>query len=129
MEFEFERLMNLKDRENRSKMNDLSYTKLEMQNYLMLENISKAGAQTLFKYRVRVANFGENYRGVPSPVSCPSCHTHLDNQKMAFENCQVLRQNIIITVSYKYSILFTSVNIEVVKSLQYIDKFREEDLK
>ena len=70
MEFEFERLMNLKDRENRSKMNDLSYTKLEMQNYLMLENINKAGAQTLFKYRVRMANFGEDYRQlshVPHP--------------------------------------------------------------
>ena len=26
MEFEFERLMNMKDRENRSKMNDLRYT-------------------------------------------------------------------------------------------------------
>ena len=128
MEFEFECLMNLKDRVNRSKMNDLSYTKLEMQIYLMLENINKAGAQTLFKYRVRMANFGENYRGGPSPVSCPMCHTHLDNQKMAFENCQVLRQNISINGSYT-SIFSTSVNSEVVKSLQDIDKFREEYLK
>ena len=54
--------MNQKERENRSKMNDLSNSKLEMQNYLKFENINKAGVQTLFKYRVRMANFGENYR-------------------------------------------------------------------
>ena len=97
LEYEFVRLMKLKGRENRSKMNDLSYSKLEMQNYLNLENINKTGAQTLFKYRVRMANYGENFRGGPNPVSCPLCKNHLDNQKMAFENCQILR--LIITHS------------------------------
>ena len=44
IEFEFQRLMTLKTRENWSKMNDLSFTKLEMQKYLLLEKINKSEA-------------------------------------------------------------------------------------
>ena len=84
--YEFDRLMKLKNRENRSKMSDLSYSKLELQEYLKLNTMSKEAAQTVFRYRVRMANYGGNFRGGNGPVNCPICGSHLDGQKIRFEN-------------------------------------------
>ena len=92
MDFKFSRLMILKNRENRSKMSDLNYSKLKIQEYLKLQTIDRQGAQTLFKYRVRMANYGENFRGSHGPVTCPLCGLHLDNQKMSFKIAQLSKQ-------------------------------------
>ena len=82
----FSRLMLLM--QTHSKMSDLNYSKLEIPEYLKLEQINTIntqGAQTLFKYRVRMANFSENFRGKNGPSACPLCGNHLDNQKMQNE--------------------------------------------
>ena len=126
MEYEYNQLMNIK--QTHSKLNNLCYTKLELQNYLKLESLNTTEAQTLFRYRVRMANYGENFRGKENAILCPLCYTHLDSQKMCFENCPVLRQNITISGSYD-QIFNTSVSTEVVQTLSMIDKFREENSK
>ena len=126
LEFEFTRLMTAK--QPRSKLMDLSYSKLELQEYLKLEHINRFGAQTVFKYRVRMANFGENFRGKRDTVPCPLCGQHLDNQKMNFENCQVIRDNVQISGVYQ-DIFKTNIPSEIVSTLQEIDKFREQTLK
>ena len=96
-----------------------------MQRYLKLENLNTIGAQTLFKYRVRMANYGENFRGRSTSILCPQCNTHLDSQKMCFENCQVLKKH--ITISGNYNQIFNpSVPNDVVQTLLKMDKFREE---
>ena len=96
-----------------------------MQNYLKLENFNTTGAQTLFRYRTRMANYGENFRGLKDPVQCGLCATHLDNQKMSFENCPVLKKN--IDMSGKYCQIFSaSVPSFLVNTLVEMDKFREE---
>ena len=51
--------MNLKNRENSLKLADLNYSKLEMQEYLKLNTMTKEAAQTVFKNRVRMANYGK----------------------------------------------------------------------
>ena len=78
------------------------------------------GAQTLFKYRTRMANYGENFRGMRDPVTCGLCKTHLENQKMCFENCPVLKGTIPI------QIVCASVPSSQVNTLLNIDKFRKE---
>ena len=118
--------MNIK--QTHSKLNNLCYTKLELQNYLKLEILNATEAQTLFRYRVRMANYGENFRGKENEILCPLCHTHLDSQKMCFENCPVLRQNIKLSGSY-HQIFNTAVPSEIVQTLSLIDKFREENSK
>ena len=81
-------------------------------------------AQMLFKYRTRMANFGENFRGNKNLITCPLCHTHLDNQKMSYENCPVLQKN--ISIPGKYNQIFnTLVPSEVVQTLTKIDEFCE----
>ena len=126
MEYEYNQLMNIK--QTHSKLNNLCYTKLELQNYLKLEVLNATEAQTLFKYRVRMASYGENFRGEENAILCPLCYTHLDSQKMCYENCPVLRQNIKISGSYN-QIFDTSVSIEVVQTLSLIDRFRDENSK
>ena len=98
-EFEISRFMQAKM--GHSKMDNLSYSKLELQKYLKLENLDASGARTLFRYRTRMANFGENFREGNCPVNCPLCGLHLDNQAMAFNNCPVLKANITIIGKYK----------------------------
>ena len=46
-----------------SKMDNLYYSNLGIQNYLKMPGITTAEAQNLFRWRVRMAPFGENYRG------------------------------------------------------------------
>ena len=124
-EFEYNQLMKMK--QTHSKMSNLNYTKLEIQNYLKLGKLNTAEAQTLFRYRVRMANYGENFRGKANVVLCPLCNTHLDNQKMCFKNCPVLKKHILITGSYE-QIFDTFVSRETVQILMKIDKFREENI-
>ena len=81
----------------------------------------------MFKYRVRMAKYGENFRGSYGPVACPLCGLHLDNQKMAFENCPVIKANIQIVGSYS-DIFSSCVNPELVKTLEKIEIFREKNI-
>ena len=83
MEYEYNQLMNIK--QTHSKLNNLCYTKLELQNYLKLEVLNASEAQMLFKYRVRMASYGENFREKENGILCPLCYTHLDSQKMCYE--------------------------------------------
>ena len=117
-EYEYNQLMNMK--QSHSKLSDLNYTKLETQNYLKILN--KTEAQTLFMYRVRMANYGENFRGPKNTTLCPLCKIHLDSQKMGFENCTVLRRN--ITISGRYNKIFeTLVTGDIVQTLISIESY------
>ena len=121
-EFEFNRLMIAKM--SHSKLKELMYTKLEMQDYLKLNNFDKVAAQTLFRYRVRMVSFGENFRGKLGPALCPLCGVHLDSQKLAVDNCKVIRENIKIEGSYS-SIFSRNIPSDIANTLQEIDQFRE----
>ena len=123
LEYEFSRLMRFK--QSHSKMDDLTYSKLEMQEYFKLENMSSNGAKTLFRYRTRMAQYGENFRGPNGPVICPLCAGHLDNQVMGFENCKTLKDNIDIEGRYQ-DIFKTYIPTKLVNTLLNMDKFREE---
>ena len=125
-EYEFSRLMKLKQKH--SKLSDLSYSKLETQKYFKLDNMNTVGAQTLFKYRVRMANYGENFRGLAGQAVCPLCTKHLDNQKIGFEHCKTLSDNVIISGNYM-EIFCTVVPQNLVHTLQRIEIFRDEYAK
>ena len=99
-----------------------------MQNYLKLENCDARGARTVFKYCTRMALYGENFRQNDTPVSCPLCDQHLDNQAMGFNNCQVTKIN--VQIQGLYTDLFKqNVPKILVKTLQQIDDFRKENIE
>ena len=123
-EYKFKQL--IRKKEKHTKLDNLWYPRLEMQNYLKLENLNNYQAQTLFRYRVRMAKFGENFRENKKSVLCPLCFNHLDSQKMGFENCSVLKNNLKISGNYQF-IFKSSVPTDTVESLVQIDKFRNEN--
>ena len=77
-EYELNRLNKVKS--SHSKMDNLSYNKLELQEYLKLKNCNSTQAKIMFWYRCRMANYGENFRRPRGPQMCPLRSTHLDNQ-------------------------------------------------
>ena len=48
-----------------------------------------------------MANYQQNFGNNNGPVNCPLCGLQLDNQYMAFYNCQVIKENIEIKGTYE----------------------------
>ena len=84
-DFEFQRFLDIKGTKTKSKMINLIYTELKMQDYLLLKNMNASQAKAMFKFRVRMAPFGENFRGGQSTVICPLCQGHPDGQAESFK--------------------------------------------
>jgi hypothetical protein len=93
---------------------------------LKLENLDASGARSLFRYRTRMANFGEHFREGNCHVNCPLFGLHHDNQAMAFNNCPVLKANISITGNYQ-DLFKKNVSFELVKTLVNIDKKKPKE--
>ena len=74
-------------------MTNLTYTCLEMQGYLKESEVTPRQAKTMFKFRTRMANFSENFKGGNDTKPCPLCETGLDTQAHSFQ-CRVIKQNI-----------------------------------
>ena len=98
----------LEKQQSHSKLDNLSYSGLRLQKYLNLENMTNLEAQTVFSFRTRMSDYGENYRGVTGPSVCPLCHNHPDSQKWSYE-CKVINKNVLI--KGRYSNIFSD-NIE-----------------
>jgi hypothetical protein len=113
--------------ETHSKMTNLLYKDLTIQPYLTREDLTIQQKKMLFKYRTRMENFGENFRGSNGPVPCPLCGTHLDNQEMSFQ-CQIIKAEVQptgeITEIYRDDIKKT-----IVESLEKMLKLRGDKLK
>ena len=77
--------------ERGSKTVNLKYTHLHMQEYLLLENMTKNQAIALFKFRTRMAPFVDNFRAGKRGSPCPLCLSHLDSQEESF-NCVALNK-------------------------------------
>ena len=95
-----------------------------MANYLNNEEISHTDAQLIFSYRLRMANFGEHFRGKGGPSICPLCQSHFDSQKFSFQ-CKIVKENVLIEGIYS-NIFSEKITLKTVKTLVDISKFRDE---
>ena len=93
----------LERKDKHSKLENLFYSDLKMQNYLSKEGMNKIEAQTIFSYRCRMADCRENYKGKSQTTICPLCENHPESQKWAFE-CQETKKN--VNINGKYSNIF-----------------------
>ena len=108
-------------------MENLNYSELKIISYLTSEHTSIQPKKTLFKYRVRMAKFGEKYRGGKGPVACPLCKLHLDNQEMAFQCIEVNKS---ITVEGSPEELFQEViKLGTIETIQKITELRKQRLE
>ena len=108
-------------------MKNLIYTELKIQDYLLLKNMNASQAKAMFKFRVRMAPFGENFRGGQATVICPLYQGHPDGQAESFK-CPGIQK--VIDVKGDYEQIFGwKFAIELVKTVQSIYLFREEHRK
>ena len=80
----------LEEKAKHSKMKNIEYKELKIQEYFTLKGIKVEQLTNIFKLRTRMAPFGENFRGNRGSVHCPLCANHLDNQVLGFQ-CPAIR--------------------------------------
>ena len=120
-EYEFKKLMEMKNTKNKSKMKKLTYEKLEIQKYLLDFEIREA--KMIFSFRVRMAKFNGNFRGKGPPTPCPLCLSHTDLQELCFD-CSVVREK--IKWNEQYDDLFQqNIPKQMGKKLLAISRLRE----
>ena len=123
-EYEFNRLLKIKVTRAKSKMKDIHYSEFKMQKYLELREMTASKAKVWFKFRVRMATFGENFRGGEATVMCPLCLSHPDGQAESFQ-CEKMKKLMTIKGDY-LSIFSDSFPRELVQTVFNIYNFREE---
>ena len=66
----------------KGKMRNLFYTELKIQEYLKDNRITTSQARAVFRYKTRMANFSEKFKGVAKTKPCPMCKDALDTQPL-----------------------------------------------
>ena len=105
-------------------MSDLYYKELKLQNYFTIEGIHSEQALNLFKWRVKMAPFGENFRGKEELKLCPLCHSHLDSQNLSFQ-CKKMNNAMEIKCQPN-SIYFNNIEITTAETITKMEKVREK---
>ena len=100
------------------------YTSLKMQKYLQLENLTKKQAIVVFKFRSRMAPFGENFRSGKLSTICPLCSAHVDSQENSLD-CPTLRREVRIKGSYS-DIFSENIPEDLTKTIFDIYNYRKE---
>ena len=94
-----------------------------MQDYLKDQQVTPKQARILFKFRTRMENFSDNFRGGKPTKVCPVCTSSPDTQAHSFE-CKIVKEN--IKIEGKLEDIYTpGAKKEISKTLQQIVKFRE----
>ena len=95
-----------------------------MRNYLKSSEIPVNEAQNLFKYRVRVAHFKENFGDKYENKACPLCSVNLDTQAHSVQ-CEKVKEK--VTIDGKYNDIFKEkIPRNISKTLFKISKLRED---
>ena len=118
----------LKKKQNtHSKMKNLNYDKLEMQDYLSCKHINISEKKTIFRYRTRMENFGENFRGGKTTAPCPLCHLHTDQQDISFQCTEIKKY---IDVKGNISDIYKdTIDYEAMRTAIEISKYRKTRLQ
>ena len=109
-----------------SKMEPLHYSELKMQKYFKYMDTKNTEKRTIFKWRTRMENFGENYREGRDPVMCPLCSCHLDNQSLSTQ-CEVIKQKVEVK-EYIKDIYENDISKETIDTVSSIVEVRKRIL-
>ena len=121
-EYAMDYLLELKSRH--TKMENLHYIELKLQDYLNNSEISVQEAKNLYRYRTRVAKFGENMKNNPNISSiCPFCKLQPDTQEHSVR-CNIVQSKIEVKGSYR-DIFLDSIPADITKTLMRITELRE----
>ena len=116
-----------KKQNTHSKMSQLFYTELKLQEYFRIPGIKTKDMLNLFKWRVRMVYLGENFRGNKEHVLCPLCGNHLDNQP-TFLQCEEIKKELKDEIKIE-DIYVQNINLETPKNLMKIEEIRNKKLQ
>ena len=133
----FKRIMKIKSKEytlnylieikdSHSKMDNLEYPELKLQNYLRDDEIPLNEARNLYRFRTRVANFKENFKNghQSCAIPCPLCLVQPDTQAHSLQ-CPEIREK--IDVKGTYSDIFNEdIPSDISKTLLKISELRKD---
>ena len=105
-------------------MKDIYNSEFKMQQYLELREMTASKAKVWFKFRVRMAPFGENFRGGDKTVLFPLCALHPDGQADSFY-CTEMKKLVNIRGEYK-NVFSENFSAELIQTVFNIYNFREE---
>ena len=120
-EIAFESLVEMKVKH--SKMNNLEYKELKLQEYFQLPGIRIEQVRKIFKFRTRMLPFGENFRGAKEIVICPLCRSHADSQALCLQ-CPAMMKELSSSVKLD-GIYGDEVTIETAETIEEIMKIRK----
>ena len=120
-EIAFESLVEMKVKH--SKMNNLEYKELKLQEYFQLPGIRIEQVREIFKFRTRMLPFGENLRGAKEIVTCPLCRSHADSQALCLQ-CPAMMKELSSSVKLD-GIYGDEVTIETAETIEEIMKIRK----
>ena len=83
----------MENKKRYSKLKDLTYSAFQLQSYLKDGKTSVEEKINAFKFRTKMALFGQNFRGNRECVMCPLCKIHVDSQDLVSE-CPILKTKI-----------------------------------
>ena len=113
----------LRMKKGHSKMLNLSYKSLKIQEYLKKKSLTNEERRKVLRWRIKMERFGKNFRGKKKEILCPLCHEHKDNQEQSFYNCSTIKKNVEIEGNYE-SIFSETIDTKSVKSICKILKTR-----
>ena len=116
----------LKKKSSHKKMDDLQYTKLELQPYLKDEKISVAEARNLYRFRTKCAKFQENMKTGCSWIYCPLCNIQPDTQAHSIM-CSVVKAKISVEGNYQ-DIFKPNIPPGISRTLLKVTEMRNEVL-
>ena len=123
-EYALEHLLKLKSKH--SKMENLDYVELELQKYLKTKDITVQEAKNLYRFRTRVAKFGENMKSnLNVTIACPLCQVQPDTQEHSVMQCSVIKTKVKVKGSYK-DIFMDDVPVDMARTLMEIMELREK---
>ena len=111
-----------------SKMDQLWYSRLLMQEYLKCDKLDSWEAKAVFNYRTRMAKYRDNYKGQRGQAPCPLCNLHLDFQNLCFQ-CPSVRENVKLKGKYLSKTFGNRISKELAKTVLLISKYRERYLE
>ena len=110
-----------------SKMENVIYTELKIQDYLTSRELTTGQKRIIFKYRMRMADYSENFRGSSPPQPCRMCNFHRDSQTHSVICYETMKN---VTSQGNYNEIFTKrIKIETAEMLEEITKIRKNKLE
>ena len=109
-----------------TKMDNLVFTELQIQDYLVSEKLSVEQKRIIFLFRTRMADYSENYRGQGPQKPCQICKFHVDSQTHSV-NCAATMKNIRTKGNYN-EIFSSNISMETAMMLQQIVEYRDNNL-